>query len=535
MQKAIHELSLYISKASSSDGKMRWTATSSDTDWDLYGERMSIPLFQKMISNINLKSPPPEQFKSFVVSDYWQGGMPYLSIAHYSDGNGKAVPGEVHELFIDGKKLKAKGILYDTPLGNNVWKSLKEDENKPLNDDNRIRISIGFLDLRHSHDNVEFFRKSLSDACPQCLRGFGQKTYLDGYLVHLALTRVPVNTRTIMEVEKSMAKKSVTKRGDALSIVQDEALVEEIVQADALAAKSDVLVEFSDSEEAPVEEVVAVEKSDGEPTMYMPYGGATSLAQAKEYENAQEESWRVSKLYYAFTDVAGNIMCSEYVTDKAAALGTLTDEFKSMLVSKSVYEEMVDGGLAPIPFTREDGNSIMKSLLEELASVKAFSVDNSKLVEDVAELKSLLVSKPSEVTEKSALDVSVDNLYNVVKSMVASPASFEERLQTIQPVLEELGESIRVTVRSVDESAPPPARPDVNDAVLEAVQALSHKIEGMGVEISTLKAQSAPIVNNESRVPVPRSVSPQIVKSLSQEAPKNTGSVRDVVRRSVGL
>ena len=44
------------------------------------------------------------------------------------------------------------------------------------------------------------------------LRGFGQKTYLDGYLVHLALTRVPVNTRTIMEVEK-MAKKSVTKRG----------------------------------------------------------------------------------------------------------------------------------------------------------------------------------------------------------------------------------------------------------------------------------------------------------------------------------
>ena len=61
MQKAIHELSLYISKASSADGKMRWTATSSDTDWDLYGERMSIPYFK---DDFQYQSQVPPQSSS---------------------------------------------------------------------------------------------------------------------------------------------------------------------------------------------------------------------------------------------------------------------------------------------------------------------------------------------------------------------------------------------------------------------------------------------------------------------------------------
>ena len=49
-----------------------------------------------------------------------------------------------------------------------------------------------------------------------------------------------------------MAKNQLQNGGRLSVIVQDEALVEENLQADALAAKSDVLVEFSDSEEAPV-------------------------------------------------------------------------------------------------------------------------------------------------------------------------------------------------------------------------------------------------------------------------------------------
>lgn len=245
---------------------MCWSAVSSDVDWDLYGEKMSLTLYKNMISKINNKVPPPEFYKDEVISDYWQGGMPYLSIAHFPDGNGKAVPGEVHKLYVDGNKLKAKGLLFENPLGIAVWKSLKKDElnYKNLIDEDRIRISIAFIDLAHKHgkDGKVFHRKSKTDVCAECSSGKGEKIYLDGYLVHLALTRVPVNPRTLMEIDNPMATKSkkiTTRKEDAESILGDSSLVDEIVEA-TLETKSDVLVEMSEAEtEAPL-----VEESKGD-------------------------------------------------------------------------------------------------------------------------------------------------------------------------------------------------------------------------------------------------------------------------------
>lgn len=262
---SLQEFSMFISKASLHDGVMRWSAINSDTDWDLYGERMSLELYKSMLVKIKSNTPPPEHFADFVTSDYWKGGMPYLSIAHYSDGNGKAVPGDVKELFIDGNQLKAKGTLHNTPLGKAVWKSLKEDEVNYKNDvdTDRIRISIAFLDLAHKHgeQGKVFRRNALTDMCPECRRGVGEKIYLDGYLVHLALTRVPVNPRTIMEAEDElMAKRSkpTTKLEDAKSVIGDSVLAEEVANAN-LEVKSlaeDALVEMSDAEpeQAPVSE-----------------------------------------------------------------------------------------------------------------------------------------------------------------------------------------------------------------------------------------------------------------------------------------
>lgn len=65
------------------------------------------------------------------------------------------------------------------------------------------------------------------------------KVYLKGHLVHLALTRVPVNQRTIMEVDKSMA----TQKEDAASIVSEE-LAEELEAKEKaeLVGKADILV-----------------------------------------------------------------------------------------------------------------------------------------------------------------------------------------------------------------------------------------------------------------------------------------------------
>ena len=261
---------LYISKSSIIDGQMYWSAVGSDVDLDLHGERMSLELYKSMIARINKKESPPEFYRDEVVSEFWKGGMPYLSIAHYSDGNGKAVPGEIQRLYVDGKKLKSKGVLFNTPLGQAVWKSLKQDEinNKNLIDEDRIRISIAFIDLAHKHgqSGEVFHRKSEYDVCQECRSGKGEKIYLDGYLVHLALTRVPVNTRTIMEIDNPMAKKSKieTRKEDAESIVKDSNLVEEIVEA-TLETKSDVLVEFSQTPAEPlVEESKGKEESDEE-------------------------------------------------------------------------------------------------------------------------------------------------------------------------------------------------------------------------------------------------------------------------------
>ena len=120
----VTDFSLFITKATKEGKSMKWAAVNSDTDPDLYAERMSVDLYKSFIQNIKDRSLVPEQFKSLVTSEYWQGGMPYLSVSHYPDLNGQAVPGETMEIYIDGNKLKAKGTLFDSPLGHSVFRSL---------------------------------------------------------------------------------------------------------------------------------------------------------------------------------------------------------------------------------------------------------------------------------------------------------------------------------------------------------------------------------------------------------------------------
>lgn len=463
-QKIVHEISMLISKASLYNGEMRWSAVNSDTDWDLYGERMTLELYKGMIAKIKSNVPPPEPFAELVTSDYWKGGMPYLSIAHYSDGNGNAVPGEVRELFIDGNQLKAKGTLHDTPLGRAVWKSLKQDEINYKNDTDtdRIRISIAFLDLAHKHgeDGAMFRRKSFTDVCSECQRGVGEKIYVDGYLVHLALTRVPVNPRTIFE-EDIMAKKSniKTKQDDALSILGDSALVQE-VEKSALEMKSDVLVEMSDTptpEDTPVAEPVET-----------------------------EEVLQVSK------------------SQLSEMVGALVLEAMDKKKDKPEGDE-----------DEKHENEMKKDKMAE---------------------KSDIVSTPAPV-QKSALDVAVDELYNVVNGVIGKAGTSEEKLQEVQPALQNLGSAIIAVVKSSTNE--PVAHPlPQNDAVLEAINNLTGMVTNALTEVATLKAQIAnPIAPSTNRVPVPRSIAPQVVKSdIPQSVPvENPNSIKSVIRRSVGL
>jgi hypothetical protein len=244
--KEIASFEMAIVKANiDKDGVMRWRSVNSDIEEDVYGERMSRELFQDFIQHIENNEPIPAPFDSVIAEPDWNGGMPYISLAHYKSGAGRVnVPGEPSKIYLDGDALKSKGILYDSPLGRAVYKSLSKDLVEKRED--KIRISIGFLDLEHSHgDKYTFTRKSLTDKCPLCKEGVGDKIYKKGHLVHLALTRVPANPRTDMEVEKSMT----TKREDAESIIEDE----EVLKGLDLKSQADDVLVIKSEEEAPVE------------------------------------------------------------------------------------------------------------------------------------------------------------------------------------------------------------------------------------------------------------------------------------------
>ena len=222
------------------EDQLRWKMVASDTDEDYYKDNMSMELFNDFTNRIEIKELVPEEFRS----DFWSGGMPYISVSHYTDLDGSAVPGEVENVYIDGDQLHARGQFYKNKLGHACYHSCIKDLYSEPKPENPIRVSIAFLDYGHTHksNNFEFTRKNIDDLCPECImeqiRGeFSGKIFKKGQLVHLALTRVPANDRTSMEVEKSMT----TRKEDAASIIGEE-LADELDEKAKLVGKSQALI-----------------------------------------------------------------------------------------------------------------------------------------------------------------------------------------------------------------------------------------------------------------------------------------------------
>lgn len=262
----VQEFSMAIVKASydKSTSTRRWRAVASDTDEDSYKDSMSLELFSDFLHRIEEETSPPEEFRS----DFWSGGKPYLSVSHYPDLNGKGVPGPVDSVYVDGNRLKATGRFDDTPIGRACFESICTDlyGEEPVPDDEKIRISIAFLDWKHKHKSTGFIFERSEDKpiCPECIREllegeYDGREFLRGHLIHLGMTRVPVNKRTDMEVERSMT----TRKEDAASIIGEE-LAEELEEETKMVGKSEALViksEDETEEETPAEEIL-VEEGD---------------------------------------------------------------------------------------------------------------------------------------------------------------------------------------------------------------------------------------------------------------------------------
>lgn len=176
-------LSMYITKAVTNDkGEMNWFGTASDIGLDLFEDRTSIDLFKSFIENLD--------------------GNEYVSLSHYPDLNGKAELGKITHLFIDGDKLKAKGNFHDNELGKRAFNAIRKDRRDNVEQNNRIRISIGFLDRKHIHVDKGGWDAKEDRPCMLCMRKTKGKIFLEGKLIHAALTRIPARVTTEINVEE---------------------------------------------------------------------------------------------------------------------------------------------------------------------------------------------------------------------------------------------------------------------------------------------------------------------------------------------
>lgn len=489
--------------------RMQWRSVNSDVDSDLYEESMSTELFYDFTHRINDKIPVPEPFEEVVCEGDWCGGMPYLSIAHYKSGTGKInVPGIVDSVYVEGEKLKSRGYCDDSDLGKAVFNALKEDivQKKSGNQEHKpVRISIGFLDLEHEHvaktggQNFTFTRSDVGQICPLCAQGIGGKIYKKGQLIHLALTRVPVNPRTEMVaegVEEKSMDEITTKKQDAESIIGDlaEGLEEKSIADDVLVVRSD----------APVADPSPIQKC------YDPNDGG----------------WNADCIAATF---------DKFMADVRNTIGTTIKSMldKSDIVEETMEENTVEKGVMGIPekpfnYAGLDGNG--NNTVSN--PVKADSKD-----EEAGEGDKM--GDESKEHEKMHKEMStLDKSFADLKSVLESAKSVEE----VQAAFNALG-------TEVEKSYTPPA-PSTTDIAAIVKSAVEAAVAPLKMEIATLKsANVAPVQNGvvQSKAlninpmnPVASFSSPDqlLQKALSQAGQQSTrklSQIEMIARKSTGL
>lgn len=416
VHEGVSELSMYVVKANIKDGEMRLRMTSSDTGKDAYDESMSTELFDDFLAHIRDEDEIPEAFKSVIAEETWDGGMPYVSIAHYKSGkDGVNVPGVVKSIYRDGKVLKATAVLYDTPLGRAVFKSLQKDLVEKRDD--KVRVSIGFLDLSHSHgDKYTFVRKALGDKCPLCKEGVGDKIYKKGHLVHLALTRVPANPRTDVEVEKSMT----TKREDAESIIEDEEVVKGL---DLKSQAEDVLVIKSDNPDDEQAEDKKKKKKDGKEEMQ-----EESVAENTVVSNPQDTVTVV-------TTTANIPVGTTTISTSGFVQTEPTPVEKSFAVLKSKIEAIKSQGLvgeAALAAIQPDFDQIGEVIKTEFTPKPSPEAEAQKSLETT--LRSLLNEMLPQILGQTVAPIQsqIETLQGELRAKSLTVPTKKEEIQTVQ-------------------------------------------------------------------------------------------------------
>lgn len=523
---------LYITRVAEDKqtGERRWFSTSSGIKTDLYGERMSLDLFRDFIERAEKREIPPAPF----TSKAWNGGLPYLGVAHYLDLNGYGIVGDTVQVYIDGTHFKARGIFKDSPVALKAYQAIRRDEIENIPHDERIRISIAFVDWGHEHEGVGYFkRRSLLDRCPYCERGIGGKIYREGQLVHLALTRNPAYEDTFISTmleERSMK----SKIEDAASIIgEDEAEEFEKRSKKELTLRSDAGVDPSaivvradeeDEEEMAEEEMTeeeeeerkkkkrfSEEREDEEEApdlIYDSLAGAKSLDEADAYleKSAPKglmDSWGV--LASVLTNIAGE--------DNQEAIFKAVSDFQSRL-DVMALRAIID----------------IQDLVTRAKGETAEEVAGGKEVKEKVEQEVKEVEKTAE-EEVHPFDEAVSVLRTAYAEVMSQPLSAEERLKALQEPLNGLAEVIRTSA-----STPIPDG-DKDVAIVKALQAVVAELGQVRQDVASMKSiQKARDEVGNLTGATRRSVQLPPINGAQLEGSKpKTSSIRAIARRSVGL
>lgn len=500
-RKSLVSTSLIITRASvQPDGSMRWRAITSDTDPDQTGEATTLQLFQDWINRIEKGVtvswlPPPRQ--------------PFLGVSHYPAMEGAGEAGPTQDMWIRGNRFSAEGVFNQTPLGNALYQAVRSDIDLTAKGnlvENPIRISAAWWDIQHSHGPFVFTRKSLTDICPMCEAGEGNKRYLMGQLDHWAATRVPINPRTDLALMERSSMKT-TRKQDAASIVGED-LAEELESKSQPVTKSQagLVVKAKDKK--------MVEDDDEETT-------ETEDTPEEEQAEAEEETKPGKKK-------AGG----SYLTDKSAA-------FDGALTLSEAYEHPTQKA-----FTR----------LETFAMVKRNIADLPDGEDKLGAALALIDELTDEVHE---LRTAVEDVYLLQPLDVDGESVEEYEEPQMSDYLEQFTEAV-ATAREA--GGTPEEKAALYQKALNGVAgAMKAELEGTGGDtVAAFKAALAPLADQLAQLnarlsgvnlgpqvlPVQKSTTHPTINDpaqvQAQQLPVSpiTGqpsSLTQIVNRSVGL
>ena len=503
---------LFINRVSQDPqtGVRRWYSTSSGIKRDLYDERMSTGLFKDFIKRIENREIPPGPF----TSKAWNGGLPYVGIAHYLDLDGDGIAGKAEKAWVDGTHLKMKGAFEDNELGNAAYDSIQRDIENKVPPEERVRVSIAFIDWGHEHERIgQFMRKSLMDRCSFCEQGLGEKIYRKGHLVHLALTRQPAYPEADIQLEvRSMSR----RKEDAASIVGDE-LAEKMEKKDSetLTARSAdidpnaVVIrqdgEDGDGKEEDVEKKEKDEEEDG--MVYESLSGAKSLDEADAFLTSRSKDVPLLDSWAIFASVLANIAGDE--------------QREVVFQTVSEFQERLD-----IMALR----ALMKvSEMIEKAEAEVAEEDAADAPESDDGGTATVEEKSTTKVEEHPLDEALMGLKDSFDTVMAETLPEAERLDALQAPITELANVIK---RSVSGEVSVESSDILNTEVVKA--AFAEVVAPLQAEIADLSARLEGSEVKPTK-PVRRAIQVNQATTVATRKASRFAPLRDIVRRSVGI